>query len=110
MVDDADFVPLKMMDESAVQMVDDDIVEEEYVNDVNVVDDAGVDESAMVEEGVSMVGGSKNMGVEVVVLVVEDEMVEVAVLKRNLSLLKNLAGSVKARSWKREREHRDEEF
>ena len=40
----------------------------------------------------------------------ENEIVEVAVLKRNLSLLKNIAGTIKAGSWKREKEHRDKEF
>lgn len=69
-VDDVDFVPLNMRDEKVIQMVEDD--------DVDVVEDAGVDASAMVDEGVSMVGGSKNMSVDVASAdAAEEEDVEV---------------------------------
>lgn len=69
------------MDERVVQrVVDDDVgVNEDCVD---VVEDAGVDASAMVDKGMSMVGGSRNMGVEVVVFVevveaAEEETIEV---------------------------------
>lgn len=55
-----------MMDENVVQMVEDE-------NCVDVVEDAGADASATVEEGVLIVGGSRNMCVGVVALVEDAE-------------------------------------